>query len=524
MNRKLSILLLPLLTLTSCGSESANYDAESNLNEFLEIFDSLSSQNYTITMEEDIYEYLGEDIINTKFKGVPYQGGYIRKEDVGIFDYVLVNDEVEIQGMISLNTEISPLDLISNPEYLFRINKSKWSGVAGPNKSVKLNYLSLTNQEKSFVSWSFGIESNIKNTSSIKTVTASFNDKCKFTVEYIDKTSGRTGTKSFEVDKINQTVNTPITNYLENGSFEKKTDWTNFQKSFLNQYELSDLDFLDAFTIGLSVDFSYLSLGGLVVAYDLYGSKTQVDNIVDELYDLGYEITDTSNDIILAICKVVNGEGKTTHAKKIEFKYVPYSELSYGEKVTCPNGYTQLVYSHTIYYEPTDLAGVNEVLSNNDIPTLEDHTMIESVSMSDLTELTNAEWKIAIEENNIEEGIEEEVLDVLDASYVIHIFPKSGTKLKEVVNVYCKAYLAKLVSSGYINVTEAFNSFLNIKTPVEDEVPYDKNNYGNKAIVDTVNDRIKYVEISSYDYSYSGYIEVIVEIYTRYGAEKIFGE
>ena len=96
-------------------------------NEFITHLESLEAKNYTVTMNDNIYEYLGEDIINTKFAGVPYQGGYIRKEDVGIFDYVIfANDVVEIQGMISLNTEISPLDLLANPEYLFRIDKNKW--------------------------------------------------------------------------------------------------------------------------------------------------------------------------------------------------------------------------------------------------------------------------------------------------------------------------------------------------------------------------------------------------------------
>ena len=522
MNKKISLILLPLLTLLSCQKEASHY-SDANLNGFLEIVESLENKNYTIDIAGDIYEYLGEDIINTKFKGVPYQGGYIRKDNVGIFDYVFVNNNVEIQGMISLNTEISPLDLLANPEYLFRVSKHKWQGIDNKKNSVELNISSLGTQEKNFVAWSFGIDANISNLQSINSVTAKYNNKCTFTVEYKDKIDGKNKTKSFEVDKINQTENAPITNYLNSGEFTKKTDWTNFQKAFLNQYELNDLDFLNSFTIGLSVDFSYLNIGGVIVAYDLYGSQAQVENIKDELYDLGYELTDSANDITLALCKAEDELGKVTHAKKIEFKYISPDELNYQERVTCPNGYTQLVYSHSIYYEPTDLEGVNTALSNNNIPTLDDSEMIKSIIMSDVTELYNAEWKLIIEEENEEYGIQEEVLDVLDASYVIHIYPKAGSRLKEDVNVYAKAYLDKLVNAGYGNRSVVFNEFLNVQSPVEPDVPYDTYDHGNKAIIDTVNDRIIYIEVSSYDYNYSGYFEVIVEIYTRYGVEKIYG-
>ena len=223
MNKKISLILLPLLTLLSC-QKKANHYSEANLNGFLEIVESLENKNYTIDLAGDIYEYLGEDIINTKFKGVPYQGGYIRKDNVGIFDYVFVNNNVEIQGMISLNTEISPLDLLANPEYLFRVSKNKWQGINNKKNSVELNISSLGTQEKNFVAWSFGIDANISNLQSINSVTAKYNNKCTFTVEYKDKIDGKNKTKSFEVDKINQTENAPITNYLNSGEFTKKTD------------------------------------------------------------------------------------------------------------------------------------------------------------------------------------------------------------------------------------------------------------------------------------------------------------
>ena len=424
--------------------------------------------------------------------------------------------------MISLNTEISPLDLLTNPEYLFRIDKNKWRVTPNNKKETSLDMTSLTNEEKYFVSWSFDIESSIKNLSSLIGVTVNFENQFTFTLKYRDKIDNTIQTKSFEVSKIGETSNNLLTSYLESGSFEKKTDWTNFQKAFLNQYELGDLDFLDSFTIGVSVDFRYLNIGGIVNVYDLYGSENQVDDIKEELYEMGYELMDSANNITVALCKVVDDQNKVTHAKKISFKYIPVEELSYGEQVTCPYGYTQLSYSHSIYYEPTDLAGVNEALEKDNIPTLDDSEMISSVVMSDVTELYNAEWKLVIEEDNEAEGIEEEVLDVLDASYVIHIYPVAGSRLKEDVNVYCKAYVEKLVSDGYANRSIVFNQFLNTDYDIEEDIPYDSINHTSKAKIDTVNDRLIYIEVSSYDYNYSGYLEIIVEIYTRYGAERIF--
>ena len=490
-------------------------------NDFLTHLESLEAKNYTVTMNDNIYEYLGEDIINTKFAGVPYQGGYIRKEDVGIFDYVIfANDVVEIQGMISLNTEISPLDLLANPEYLFRIDKNKWKIDDEDEKVVSLNISSLTSQDRNFIAWSFDIDSNISSVLSINSVSATYKESLTFTVNYKDRITNQNTSKSFEISKIGETSNEPITTYLESGSFEKKDDWTYFQKTFLNQYELGDLDFLSSFTIGVSVDFSYLNMAGIVNVYDLYGSPSQVEDIADELYDLDYEILESANDILVALCKVSDEHGKVTHAKKISFRYIPYEELSYGEKVTCPNGYTQLTYSHSIYYEPTDLAGVNEALTSNSIPTLDDSEMIRTVMFSDVTELYNAEWKLMIEEANEEDGIEEEILDVLAASYVIHIYPQGGTSLND-VNVYAKAYLEKLINAGFRNTTLVFNEFLGITSPVADDEPYEAKNHANRAKIDSVNDRIIYVEVSSYDYSYSGYLEVIVEIYTRYGVEKL---
>lgn len=521
MNKKILLILPLILAIQACKSNSSSSFSDDNHEQLLSFFDSLEEQNYTIRLGNDVYEYLGEDIVNTSFYGVPYQGGYIRKDGVGIFDYVLVNNNVEIQGMISLNTDISPLDLFANPEYLFRIHPNRWRTTPDNKKETSLNLSSLTTQEKNFIVWSFGIDSDIKNLNSLSDVSVNFEDGYIFTVKYKDKIDNQNRNKSFTVSNIGETEHSVITDYLDHGSFEKKTDWTDFQKAFLNQYDLGDLDFLDNFTIGVSVDFSYLNIGGIINVYDLYGSEDQVDDIKDELYDLGYELLDSANDITVALCKVTDELGKVTHAKKIEFKYIPYEELSYGEQVTCPYGYTQLAYSHSIYYEPSDLEGVNEALTSNNIPTLDDSEMIKTIMFSDVTELYNAEWKLMIEEANKEDGIEEEILDVLDASYVIHIYPQAGSRLKEDVNVYAKAYLDKLIEDGYRNTSTVFNEFLNISSPAEEDVPYDDINHANRAKIDTANDRIIYIEVSSYDYNYSGYLEVIVEIYTRYGAEKL---
>ena len=116
MKKKLLLFILPIFALQACqldflsifeaketpseentpnnensqeneGNNNENEDNEgeevvdgANHNEFLALLDSLEAKNYTVTLGGDVYEYLGEDIINTKFNGVPYQGGYIRKK------------------------------------------------------------------------------------------------------------------------------------------------------------------------------------------------------------------------------------------------------------------------------------------------------------------------------------------------------------------------------------------------------------------------------------------------------------
>lgn len=78
------------------------------------------------------------------------------------------------------------------------------------------------------------------------------------------------------------------------------------------------------------------------------------------------------------------------------------------------------------------------------------------------------------------------------------------------------------MADGYANRSIVFNEFLNTDYDIEEDIPYDSINHTSKAKIDTANDRLIYIEVSSYDYNYSGYLEIIVEIYTRYGAERIF--
>ena len=519
MKKKITVLLLPVVLLSSCIKKEDS--SRENIEAFKAILESLEALNFTATINGDKYQYLGDDIINTKFNGISYEGGYIRKENVGIFDYVLINGVVETQGMISLNTEISPLDLLANPEYLFRIDIDKWIGNPDKKDNVELDLNSLSNLEKNFIVWSFDLDNNISNLNSILSVKGDFSSSYTFTVTYNDKSTKREAEKSIVIDKIGETINNPITDYLTNGSFNKKTDWTSFQKNILNQYELGDILFFEDYTIGLSLDFSYLSSLGIVFAYDLNGSQNQVNNMKEELYILGYDIVETASGVTMAIKKSNNTQGGSAIGKKIEFKYLSPNELDSNERVTCPNGYTQVVYSNSIYYEPSTLSGVNEVFTSKGIPTLDDSEMISSVVMSDATDLLNAEYRLAIEEENHEEGIVEVIEDVLAGAYIVHIYPKAGSRLREDVNAYAKAYLSKLVAAGFDNRSRVINEFLNIHGDIEAEKDYDSINHGKKAKIDRVNDTVIYIEVSSYDYEYSGYLEIYVEIYTRYGLNKI---
>ena len=508
--KKASLLFLPLLVLTSCQTGGNNYSSK-NLKQIKEFVSSIQARNYTAKMGEDYYYFLGDDAFCTRFKDQTIEGGYIRKASVGIFDYVISNNELEVQGMISLDTESLPYDYVSTPEYLGRIDPKYWVGDSKSGEA-HLNLEKMTTS-RNYISWAFDIDGEINSTNSIKEVKASLGNSVTFTVKYQNKAK-KIITKSFTVSNVGSTTNALVTNYVGSGDFSAKTDWSNYQKQMFTHYDLDTPFFFSGYTLGLSLSFRYAESYKTLMAYDIMSSKAKEEAFKEELDDNGYDITITPENTIVALKKVESEEG--TYGDQIQFKYLSVEEIDPNERTSCPNGYLQVMYNSSLYYDGSTIEAVNSTIGTHNIPALTNSEMIDKVALSNHTELYNEQYKEAIKE----EEPDEDVQDVILGAYIARFTPKTGTTLEE-VNTYIKAYLAGLDGLGWIDAQKAVNDLIGSTDPITYPEEFDEINYGRRGIIASDENSVVWLEFYSYDYLDKGYFELNIEVLTKYGAIKL---
>ncbi len=506
------ILFLPLcaLLLAGCNSSSGGYSKQ-NLKEIQDFISSLQSHNYTAKMSDDYYYFLNDHAFITKFKDQTVEGGYIKKDNAGIFDYVVSNNVLEVQGMISLDSTSSPYDYVSTPEYIARIDSKYWVG--DKEKGVAHLDLSKMTSSRNNIAWAFIIENEIVNNNAIKEVTASIGNTVTFKVKYQNKAK-KTVSKSFSISNVGTTSNSLVTDYVTSGDFSPKTDWTNYQKQMFTKYELDTPFFFSGYTLGLSLSFSYAESYKILMAYDIMSSKAKEDEFKQELLENHYDITVTPENMIVALKKVESEEG--TYGDQIQFKYLSVDEIDPRERKSCPNGYLQVVYNSSLYYDGSTIEAVNSTIGTQNIPPVSDSEMIDKVALSNHTELYNEQYKEAIKE----EEPEEDVQNVILGAYIARFTPVSGTSLQD-VNTYIKAYLAGLDALGWVDAQKAMNDLIGDTSEIEYPKDFDEINYGRRGKIASDENSVVWLEFYSYDYLEKGYFELNIEIFTKYGVSKL---
>lgn len=391
MNKRLLTLVIVPALLSGCASTQS--EKEVTIEKFYEGF---LGYNWTATNNLGVFEYLSKNAVLVSYKDNPgVSGGYIHNTQ-GVFEYVITNNQVEVEGMVSPNNQLQVYQFMHSPADLCYISADLW--IKKDKGQYKIDVSKLTQNDIDYLHNGLSIYNITDSFREFRSVTLSLSVKeARIRATYKDNTGERNTVTS--ITNIGKTKNAIVEDYLNSTPIiPKLTDWTSIQKQNFRDYEIPDPHFYSGYTEGLYLYLGYLNNYGTIIAYDSKSNASHVASLTQELLDNDY--TQVSDGDI----KKFEKNNKTIGVNfKIEFAYLTVDQLEKPEDKICyPSGYLQVVYRFERAYDVLTLSELNALFTECTIRSLTDpSSLIKKIRATDYTD----EYNSVVEEVLTEAGV-----------------------------------------------------------------------------------------------------------------------
>lgn len=503
-----NLILFPLLTLTLMGCNSTPEVPQTTLDKF---YTSLAEHNYLAENNEGKFYCLGQEAVVTSFNTNPNLLGGLFKNSQGVFEYVILNGKVEVQGMSSPVKELDLYKFFTSPADLLSINKDAWSESRKTENVYNLN-LRDSSVSLDLLEYGFGAKLTGYNIRNVVLTIKPEESSANYMLRYENSKSESTDI-NVNFKNIGSTKYDLVTDFVKNNqTLNKQTGWTNYQKAVFNSYEITaEPYFYSGYSLGLSLSFGYYNQSGILMAYDLTSSKEHVGLMGNELLNHGYKLVKEGD--VSSSYEFNNKEANVN--LKIELGYIDVNDLeTEEEKVSCPNGYLQVVYSYGPSYQDADFADVNKILNKFTVSSASDpDNYIKNITITDYTEQYNNALLDMLKESGITPSTTELILAMTNIKFYTETFEDSeafvSVLFRELFSedagfINSKAAEAKLDGKEYSGSTEIVIDRL----PTMGNAVYTS---GSKFIND--DQVIVNVEIYNYNYEKEGCLEIMLEVY-----------
>lgn len=502
------LLLTPIIALSLAGCNNAPAIEETSLET---LYKELKAYNYTATNEEGSFYFFGEDALLTNYKQTPNISGGLFKNTQGVFEYVLVNNTFEVQGMSSPVKELNLYNFFTSPADLISLPLEYWTPSTKTenvyNFDLKKGSGTLDILEQGFGTKLSGY--SIRNL--VLTVYPS-EAKADFMLRYEDSKS-ESHNIFVHITDIGSTKNEKVANFVKSHqTINKQTDWTNYQKAVFDAYEITVPPyFYTGYSIGLSLSFTYYNAYGFLTAYDLMSSKEHVKLMGNELVQHGYKLVKEGE----VSSSFERNDMETGVNSKIEVGFVSVDDLvSEPEKISCPNGYLQVVYSYGPAYTDADFTSLNTILNRFEVNNATNPSnYVNKVTITDYTKSYNDSLLAVLEEAGITPTTTELIVGMYHAKLYTELFEDAESVTISLFNELLKA------DSAFMN-SKAADAKIYGKTYTGDTsiTPERLPTMGNALYVcgtKFINDDKLVVNIEIFDYNYEkeGCVEMMIEVY-----------
>ncbi|MBO6280467.1 MAG: hypothetical protein J6M95_02680 [Bacilli bacterium] len=510
MKKYLALSILPLL-ITGCGNNSSN---SASIDQF---YTSLFSYNWEASSEVGTFQFISENELLISYKdNEGISGGFINNGD-GVYEYVIIDNVLEIEGMYSPNPALKTYEFINSPADIRYIDKSFWKSLGNGKYSLELEKLDETGQYGAFYGFGFDLLGSVKSINSVELTLTK--ESATFESKYNVSGSRATKTSTLTINNFGEYQNEIISSYLqEHPHFEKQTDWTNLQKQKFNEFGIPDPYFYSGYSEGLYLYLGYANSYGIIIAYDSKSSPEHVASLSTELVNQGFAFV--SEDSGIKRYEKNNIETKVNQI--VEFSFLSVDDLNDNDKICYPSGYLQVVYSYKAAHETISIERLNGYFSEVDIKPFDDpNGVIEEITITDTTE----EYNEYVTSTIIESGYEvtgDCALKQLEINIKIADFETAHSYVEYIYNTVLK--------DDFINDNAACADLLGEEYTGEREIVFEElTSSGYEGTYSVIcakiygdNEGLNAFQIYDYEYNITGSITILIEIYSKEAVAILF--
>lgn len=506
------LLVVPLFACQPHSSKVEKFDIQ-------DFFTDLESKNYRVHDEELTQIFYDENTLIYQSIGQVDTG--VVKLQQGIFEiHMTSTGEYETHGMITSNTELDILDGCSNFHDITYLPSMYWIYNSKAN-----NYsLSINSRTYNILRYTGFFASNDQNKIESVTLAKTNVHEYKMDVKYRSSVieTEKKSNYSIVLDKYQENKNEVLEEFVKTAVISPQTKWNEYQLSAFNTYGLTDVPFLNAYTLGIKLSFvtisAYASGGYACILYDCMSDVSKEQDIENELLELDYQ--KKAERVFYKESSIPN------YNFNIQYQFISYEEIvkmvnnqeaSEGDLLAYPNGYMQILFSYSFGEVDTTLEEINNVLNNSmSSPAISNESYISKVTQIDYKDgynqeaMTNEEYIAMFEEIGREPG------PIYDEMRSIYIYIEDMDNAVTLIDNYREA----LKSTEYLSEQDVNTSIKDLEYRCVEYYLLDENGAASSSVIDIY----LYNSSSSSDFEYSGVLEIVLTKYTELGMALFYGE